>query len=414
MTDKDDRIAKDDKSKKYKFKSKEDKEIIKQKVQQLKKQREENKKREQALKDQKYQKGQQMMKNLHYKLLQEKGQGPIEASIPAYQAHNSSQIYDVSQSQPATKPPGRGPQYNLASEKKKLPTKLTIDNLVNLRYDDVASGPDGFNPADILDDDSDSDDTILKQYKNQPAAGVNESLSSVVLNQPPQPARNKGKTMRTMEADVSQPQITNMKGKHKARALNNSIAGQGNMPMSKAKGAKIGAHTNNASQKNLLVTNKKGSVPRTKKGMMTDDEKIYKRKLPTGRNKASNLPKGIHKSASKGHYDPYQSDGANMRYQNNVPKTVKKSSKKMGLNSITVDKSYQQKNPKMFANKNASQNPMANRRHKGNISMEMYSQADKMESKTKRHQEERLQNTLKMQDQNMKRGIGIAHKNRRL
>jgi ribosomal protein S30 len=68
----------------------------------------------------------------------------------------------------------------------------------------------------------------------------------------------------------------------------------------------------------------------------------------------------------------------------------------------------------MIANKNTSQNPMANRRHKGNISMEMYSQADKMESKTKRNQEQRLQNILKMQDQNMKRGMGIAHKNRRL
>ena len=57
---------------------------------------------------------------------------------------------------------------------------------------------------------------------------------------------------------------------------------------------------------------------------------------------------------------------------------------------------------------------MMNRRNQGNISMQMYDRANKMESKTKRNQEERLQNILKMHDQNMKRGVGIAHNGRRL
>lgn len=50
----------------------------------------------------------------------------------------------------------------------------------------------------------------------------------------------------------------------------------------------------------------------------------------------------------------------------------------------------------------------------GNISMDMYNRANKLESKTKRNQEERLQNILKMHDNNVKRGVGIANKGRLL
>lgn len=50
--------------------------------------------------------------------------------------------------------------------------------------------------------------------------------------------------------------------------------------------------------------------------------------------------------------------------------------------------------------------------NRGNISMQMYDRANKMESKTKRNQEERLQNILKMHDNKMKRGVGIANKTR--
>ncbi len=56
--------------------------------------------------------------------------------------------------------------------------------------------------------------------------------------------------------------------------------------------------------------------------------------------------------------------------------------------------------------------PMINRRHPGNISMDSYDKATKLQSKTRRNQEERLKNILKLQDNNMKRGVGVAHKNR--
>lgn len=57
---------------------------------------------------------------------------------------------------------------------------------------------------------------------------------------------------------------------------------------------------------------------------------------------------------------------------------------------------------------------LARNRNHGNISVQLYEQANKMESKTRRNQEERLQNILKMHDNNMKRGVGVAHKGTRL
>jgi len=54
------------------------------------------------------------------------------------------------------------------------------------------------------------------------------------------------------------------------------------------------------------------------------------------------------------------------------------------------------------------------RRNNGNISMQLYDRANQMETKTRRNQEERLQNILKMHDNNMKRGVGVAHKGRKL
>lgn len=53
-------------------------------------------------------------------------------------------------------------------------------------------------------------------------------------------------------------------------------------------------------------------------------------------------------------------------------------------------------------------------KNKSNISMQMYERAEKLESKTKRNQEQRLQNILKMHDQNVKKGLGIANKGTRL
>ena len=44
--------------------------------------------------------------------------------------------------------------------------------------------------------------------------------------------------------------------------------------------------------------------------------------------------------------------------------------------------------------------------------MDTYDRANKMESKAKKSQEERLQNILKMHDNNVKRGVGVANKGR--
>ena len=52
------------------------------------------------------------------------------------------------------------------------------------------------------------------------------------------------------------------------------------------------------------------------------------------------------------------------------------------------------------------------RRNNGNVSMDLYDRANKMQGKTKKNQEERLKNILRMHDNNLKRGAGIAHKNR--
>jgi hypothetical protein len=58
--------------------------------------------------------------------------------------------------------------------------------------------------------------------------------------------------------------------------------------------------------------------------------------------------------------------------------------------------------------------PMLNRRHHGNVSLEVYDRANKIEDKSRKNQEQRLANILKMHDNNMKRGVGIANKNRAL
>lgn len=52
------------------------------------------------------------------------------------------------------------------------------------------------------------------------------------------------------------------------------------------------------------------------------------------------------------------------------------------------------------------------RRANGNVSVELYNRANKMQGKTKRNQEERLKNILRMHDNNMKRGVGVANKSR--
>ena len=91
MTEKDDRIKKNEKSQRYKFKSKEDKEAIKAKVRKLKQDRENAKLKEKQEKERHYHKQRNVMKNLHEKLMREKlGNGEIDMN--AYQARNHNPI----------------------------------------------------------------------------------------------------------------------------------------------------------------------------------------------------------------------------------------------------------------------------------------------------------------------------------
>jgi hypothetical protein len=341
MTDKDDRIAKDDKSKRYKYVPKEAKEVIKAKVQELKKQRVIAQESERAEKEKHYIKNRQMMKNLHHKLLRGKGEEPIGGDIPPYQIRDNSQVYEVSKSQPVMKQSSalkqtRSPQLGNG----KLPSKFTIDSLSKLRYEDIAgSGPDGFNPADILDeDDSESEDSVLKQYRNNDLKHtMNNSVVEIPIPKPNQLYQGKLNSMRNIQVDKSQEvPIGNMKASHHKRGgQNNSIAdGQHNLSHKRLHQPKLGNQTNVASKQNLIHK----SPAARKRGTTTDNEKLYKKKLATERPGRANLPKGVHKTAKKGENGAYQSDGQNMKYPSHVTRSVKKQSSKI-VNDKNVGKS---------------------------------------------------------------------------
>jgi hypothetical protein len=417
MTEKDDRIGKDDKSKKYKFTPKEDLNIIKQKVKDLKKQRALKKEIEREEKEKHYVKNRNMMKNLHHQLIRDKGGEPMESDVPPYVTHKNSQIYEVSHSQPTVKLSNvhkdrRSPQLG----KGKLPNRFTIDSLSKLRYEDIAgSGPDGFNPADILDeDDSDSDDSVLKHYRiNDAKHTMNNSVADMPMHRNIAPTQGKQNSMRKMQVDKSQEiHVSLVKPpQHRRREKHRSIAnGQGNLSQKRLPQPKLKYNTNASSRKNLHQK----SPGANRRGMTTDIEKSNKKKLGTERNRRLDLPKGVHRTAKKGDHGAYQSDGQNKRYPPHVTRTVKKNSSK--INNPMVGKS-KFTNPNKHINASTIQNkgqPMLNRRHNGNVSMELYDRANKIQDSTKRNQEQRLANILKLHDNNMKRGVGIAKKNRAL
>jgi len=138
----------------------------------------------------------------------------------------------------------------------------------------------------------------------------------------------------------------------------------------------------------------------------SDDEKVYKNQLTQNRSRKDNLAKDLTKSGRK-HYDPYESDVNKKAKYRNVANSVKKTSNKVSL-SMAMDKQLNK------GNGGNAKAKIGNTKAKGNISMDMYERANQLESKTKRHQEERLQNILKMHDSHVNRGVGIANKNRNL
>lgn len=165
------------------------------------------------------------------------------------------------------------------------------------------------------------------------------------------------------------------------------------------------------SKKNLLVQSHdaSGIKRRGGHGPTTDDEKF---KMHS--NRARN-PQALAKHKTKNMRDPYESDAAarHRRYAGHVSQTVKKHTSKVSLSQMydKVNAQHRSKGNLSLRNKN---NAPQHRGPKGNISVDMYNRANQLESKTRRNQEARLQNILKMHDSNMKKGMGIAHKGRRL
>ncbi|CAI2372176.1 unnamed protein product [Moneuplotes crassus] len=384
MTEKDDRIKKNDKSQRYKYTSKEDKEAIKAKVRKLKQERENAKLKEKHEKDRHYHKQRNVMKNLHEKLMREKlGNGEIDMN--AYQARNPNPIYNVSQSQPALKSIPAQQVHTIKTHKSKiknkLPNKITMNGLTSLKYEDIAGNePDGFNPADIVGTDSGSDDSILQQYRND------EEIQPAEQAYPFSSAQHTEKPVPIDQVPVRKPK--NQRNTHVARGLNNSMADASQLQ-----------HPKKASRKHMPGKKHSTSLNR---GHTTDHEKSKKKKMGTQRSRKNlaALPKGLTKTGRKPQ-NPYNSDigGGKIKYPAHVTRTVKKDSKKAPIGKLNHHSAYKA-------------NPMVGRRNPGNISMESYDQATKLQSKTKRNQEERLKNILKLQDNNMKRGVGVAYKNR--
>lgn len=345
MTDKDDRIKKDDKAMKYKFKSKEDKEKIKKKVSEIKQQREAQKTTQDKVKEKQYQKHRNLMKNLHHKLLKEKGQAPQDG-MPGYQVNSDEHIYDVSNSQPAVKLNHHQSQRSYIQPVQKSATKkqnqFTLESLGQLRYEDLAgNGPDEFNPADVLDeDDTSTEDEVLKRYRqneHKPIA-VNDSIASlpVSLNQNPYKGNQNSKPIP--QGQVQEQVVASLKGKHKRGVHNNSIANQDQVIKKSQSKRQVGEVDNSKSKKNLLLNSQEASPGRRNRGITSEDDKVLKKKVKTNRTRDVDLPKSVSKKDKK-HYNAYESDGAGkQRYPDQVTRSVKKPSNK-AAQSIVVDKS---------------------------------------------------------------------------
>jgi hypothetical protein len=345
MTEKDDRISKDDKALKYKFKSKEDKEAIKKKVNEIKKQRQHQRLTQEQEKDKMYKKHRYIMKNLHNRLLREKGADPMDGSKPAYVIHSDAQLYDVSQSQPAMKlsQPSQilyGNQQNKQGLAK-IPAKLTLESLGQLKYEDIArGGSDDFNPADVLDEnDSESEDEVLKRYRvDHPK--VNDSVQSIPLsNQPENPYKGKQTTQRKNSVErisLERQNIQKPKG-HRKGGINNSLAEIDKAGLSK-NNSKKKLIADSRSKKDLLSNAKGKKIQHFRKGVTTDDEKLYKNKLYTERTRKANIPKGLHKTISKDRLNAYGDVSKPSKYQSHISKSVKKQPSNK-LSQAVVDKS---------------------------------------------------------------------------
>lgn len=169
------------------------------------------------------------MKNLHYKLMREKDGGMVNGPVQGVPMRSEDQIYDVRNSHPAIKlnnPLVKAyPQQMSAKMPAKLQSKFTLESLGQLKFEDLAGGgSDGFNPADIVDED-DSDDEILKKYRNDDSKKIKSKIEKVqpkIADDLPYKQSSKPPKSNVMVAEAEK-EITNMKGKVQ-RAHHNSIS----------------------------------------------------------------------------------------------------------------------------------------------------------------------------------------------
>lgn len=287
MTEKDERIKRDDKGLKYRYKTKEDKKAIKDKVNEIKTKRAELKDKEKTDKQEQYVKHRNYMKNLHLKLLRQKDGGE-GGPIPAYPIRDSNEIFDVSQSKPIQKVSTNEAKQayggNNPSKAKAIPppSKFTLETLGQLRYEDLAgAGSDGFNPKDVLDEDDDqSEDSILRRYRDEEEA-KNKALGKQIQQPVAKPPRNLAKQLQSVQYEQEQP-LENVKSKHhKKGALNNSISNPGNQLVPKTNAAQgLNLKALNPSKQNLLLKSHEVPMKALKRKMepATDIEKIVKNK----------------------------------------------------------------------------------------------------------------------------------------
>ncbi|CAI2368309.1 unnamed protein product [Moneuplotes crassus] len=387
MTEKDDRIKKNEKSQKYKFKPQEEKEIIKEKVKQIKQERENAKIKEKQDQEKRYNKNRSAMKNIHEKLMKKKlSNGEID--LEPTQGRNHNPIYNVAKSNSVMKGLSseqiQSVKKNLAKVAKKLPKKITMGGLTSLNIEDFSGNePDGFKPTDVINTDSDSDDSILQQYRRNSEKAVQEAYQFSQPNapHPPQKSRNKN------NSQVSKPVHSSLSNPVNPKILNNPRTRRGP------------AALHSLEAKPQAKPGKRGHTTDHEKGKKNLSTERLRKKLGAGKKKVTKTARKMG--------NPYSSDvvKGKVRYPAHVNKTARKESKKGSL----VLKERGGKPAKNIP-------PLIGRRHPVNMSADSYtpslSKAAKLQSKTKRNQEERLKNILKLQDHNMKRGLGVAYKNR--
>lgn len=165
IRDKSYRIPENTLKKEMKFKSKQSAEEIKQKVKEMKDNRINMAKNKELMQKFKYDKNRKMIQKMHEKLRQEKHGG---SAFDPHSSYFKNMIKNKSQ--------------RLGNvESKHAPVNLDV--LKKMHYSDFNLGDDDdFKPTDIIDEDDDSDDSILEQYKASQDPEIALPQENILLN----------------------------------------------------------------------------------------------------------------------------------------------------------------------------------------------------------------------------------------